>query len=154
MTEREHALAIRKAAVALARACAAEATRMAVRDRLIRAAIADGVSHQVCAIAANVNKVRISHIRNARERRDQDPPKSLGIIAINSVYPCHPTVDVRFKADESMDPGTRLYKRCPSCRTGWKITRSVLISTDRGRLDELEWAQPTLEDVKREASES
>lgn len=110
-----------------------------MRDEAIRRAIEDGVSDRALAIVARVNMPRISQIARGVSYGNGAPaPLAIGVHAVNAKYPCcH--VGVRFHADEAMDPGATLVKYCPRCKTPWIVSRSILASTDRGRVDELHW---------------
>jgi hypothetical protein len=148
VNDSEHILALKKIVADLARASARQAVAMARRDRAIHQAAQAGVSQDAIAITANINKSRVRQIlRGGPDRRDLEPPQRLGVTSLNAVYPCHPDTNVRFTPDEAMDPGTPLYKHCRVCKRPWQIDRTVLASTDRGRVDELHWTVPQLPDT-------
>lgn len=113
------------------------------RNRAIRLALVAGVSDKALAIAAMVNTSRISSIRRgAVVAVPPDIVHPLGVIAVCADYPCCGG-SVRFHGDAMLDPGATAEKRCPSCGKSWLVTRTVIVSTDRGRVDELHWTDPT-----------
>lgn len=140
MTGADHIRALAK----LSAECVKQDTKAAVarskRDRAIREASKDGVSYMAIAIAVNVTKSLAGRIAESmfEPPTDQDPVHSLGIHALSATYPCCGN-SARFMRDEMIDPGATHVKTCPSCERQWTVTRTVLASTARGRVDELHW---------------
>lgn len=142
VSEAEHVRKVAALGRQTIQAQAAELTVRSRRDRAIREALAFGVSDRALAIAAMLNPPRIRQIQRGQDRGIPDVVQPLGVNAVNGTYPCC-AVDARFQRDEVMDPGAEIIKRCPRCKKPWVVTRSVLASTDRGRVDELHWTDPS-----------
>lgn len=117
----------------------AESLARIARNECIQAAMAAGLSDKAVSIAAMLNPPRVGQINRGLPNNEVfDVVQPLGVIAVNGRYPCC-SVKVRFHGDDAVDPGAVVEKRCPRCKRLWSTSRTVLVSTDRGRVDELHW---------------
>lgn len=142
MLEAEHIVAIYDIAQKLTRTNHKRARLLRYRDKLIRAALEDGVSDRALAIAASMKRANISKIRNPPPRTEPLLVPAIGVHAVNAAYPCCGR-EARFSDTDSLDPGAVVRKRCIPDKVDWIVSRVVIADTPMGRVDELQWKSTT-----------
>lgn len=138
MTEADHIVAVAHASLRHQTADRAARRRATEREDAIRVAAGAGISYRAIAIAADVGESRIPQIIQNTGKPSNPVGDPLGVHAVNAHYPCHRQL-AKFARDESIDPGASVDKTCPTCKTTYTVTRRVIASTSRGRVDELQW---------------
>jgi hypothetical protein len=117
------------------------------RNESIRMAMDRGLSDRVVAIASSMQRSNLYHIiRRMDEPKPAPVPVDyIGTHAINSAYPCC-GVGARFSRDDAIAPLSTEARYCHRCNVGWAVSRTPIITTDRGRVDELVWSRATPDD--------